>query len=596
MIIAARAINTYLVNSSDIFHDIFIPFTKRQGYTQGKSTVIPVYSYRCIGTKENSREYSDLLHDLDKKLTALGSLYLNFVNPIPLFIDSILTDKTQNIWDNADMSDQGIALICSKLKSTGVFPIFSSGSLNLSFEKSFWDIICLYCKNTLKPTSTMLKNFCLKLIGWANKYMPPLFQEFDLSLSGEKASNNPKVLYYGDIKEHEIYFLILLSRLGSDVLFINTLSDGKFQSVDKNGCYFFLQKLPHTGQLKEFPKYIPEACIKPQVSNTAAAMIPSAPVRPVTGPQQTNITEIRERTLEELATLSASTVMIRTYDQDNNPNGNGSGVIVDANGLIVTNYHVVVRGLYFGVVFEGMDENCHYETYTVINANPEKDLALIKIHLKTVPIPVDRYSNVVRGQRVVAIGSPLGLMNTFSDGIISGFRKSDKCDYIQTTTPISPGSSGGALLNMYGELIGVTSSGFHEGQNLNLAVPGKYVAELMEHKLTLLNLEIMNNWYFFRFDNIKVEFDGFFSYMVSFKTYKVSLYQSRHDRNNLLSLFNNQRFKAALETYFIDNIKSVTAKYGIDKYDFELGTQNYMFYYSCHNGRIVDRGWKHMND
>jgi hypothetical protein len=244
VIIAARAINTYLVNSSDIFHDIFIPFTKRQGYTQGKSTVIPVYSYRCIGTKENSREYSDLLHDLDKKLTALGSLYLNFVNPIPLFIDSILTDKTQNIWDNADMSDQGIALRCSKLKSTGVFPIFSSGSLNLSFEKSFWDIICLYCKNTLKPTSTMLKNFCLKLIGWANKYMPPLFQEFDLSLSGEKASNNPKVLYYGDIKEHEIYFLILLSRLGSDVLFINTYRTENSSRLIKTAVTFSFKSFP----------------------------------------------------------------------------------------------------------------------------------------------------------------------------------------------------------------------------------------------------------------------------------------------------------------------------------------------------------------
>lgn len=595
MIVTARAINTRLVNSSDIFQDIFIPFAARQGYVKGKSPVIPVYSYRCIGIKENVKEYSDLLYDLDKRLTALGGLYTSFTIPLPLCVDNILSDRTQNIWNSADLSDQGIASIPGQLKNTGVFPAFFSSSLNLSFEKGFSDMISLYCKNTSNPTPTLLKNFCLKLLGRANKYMPPLFQAFDISGLGEKAVYNPKVIYYGDIKEHEVYFLILLSMLGSDVLYINTQSEGKIQSVDKNGCYFYLQKLPHTGQLKEFPKYKSEVQVQPPVSNTGTVVGTAAPLKPVIKPQAA-ATERREKTLEELANLSASTVMIRAYGQDHNPIANGSGVIVDGNGLIVTNYHVVAGALYVGVVFEGMDENCQYETFTVINTNIDKDLALIKIHQKTTPVPVDKQSNVVRGQRVVAIGSPLGLMNTFSDGIISGFRRSDKYDFIQTTTPISPGSSGGALLNMYGELIGVTSAGYHEGQNLNLAVPGKYVAELMEQKLTLLNLEIMNNWYYFRFENIKVEFDGLFNYLVSYKTYKVSLYQSRHDRNNLRSLFNNQRFKAALEAYFIDNIKGVTAKYGIDKYDLELGANDYMFYYSCHYGKIVDKGWKHVTD
>lgn len=77
---------------------------------------------------------------------------------------------------------------------------------------------------------------------------------------------------------------------------------------------------------------------------------------------------------------------------------------------------------------------------------------------------------MVRGQKVVAIGSPLGLFNSVSDGIISGFRVIDGVDMIQFTAPISRGSSGGAVLNMYGEVIGMSTAGIDSGQNINLAM------------------------------------------------------------------------------------------------------------------------------
>lgn len=71
---------------------------------------------------------------------------------------------------------------------------------------------------------------------------------------------------------------------------------------------------------------------------------------------------------------------------------------------------------------------------------------------------------------MVAIGSPLGLFNSVSDGIISAFRQMNEVDMIQFTAPISQGSSGGALLDMYGRVIGISTAGMDEGQNLNLAV------------------------------------------------------------------------------------------------------------------------------
>lgn len=85
----------------------------------------------------------------------------------------------------------------------------------------------------------------------------------------------------------------------------------------------------------------------------------------------------------------------------------------------------------------------------------------------------------MRGQKVVAIGSPLGLFNSVSDGIISGFRQLERVSMIQFTAPVSHGSSGGALLDLYGELIGLITAGYDDGQNLNLAVDYQTISQFV---------------------------------------------------------------------------------------------------------------------
>ena len=116
-------------------------------------------------------------------------------------------------------------------------------------------------------------------------------------------------------------------------------------------------------------------------------------------------------------------------------------------------------------------ENCLLETEEMIKYNQFLDLAVIRINRKLNPIKIYNGSKkLVRGQKVVAIGSPLGLFNSVSDGIISGFRQIDMVDMIQFTAPTSHGSSGGAVLNMQGEVIGISTAGYSAGQNINLAV------------------------------------------------------------------------------------------------------------------------------
>lgn len=182
----------------------------------------------------------------------------------------------------------------------------------------------------------------------------------------------------------------------------------------------------------------------------------------------------REKSFEELAQLAASVVMIEVYDSRGEIRCTGSGIMIGVGGYILTNCHVAGGGSAYAVRIE--EEARVYETDELVKYNPQLDLAIIRIGRVLKPIPIYQGKEpLVRGQKVVAIGSPLGLFNSVSDGIISGFRKIGDTDMIQFTAPISHGSSGGALLNMFGEIIGISTAGMDQGQNLNLAVRYEWI-------------------------------------------------------------------------------------------------------------------------
>lgn len=176
-----------------------------------------------------------------------------------------------------------------------------------------------------------------------------------------------------------------------------------------------------------------------------------------------------EKSFEELAMLASSVVMITVFNRSGEPEATGSGIMIGKDGYILTNNHVVEGGAIFAVQIE--DDDNVYPADSVIKTNKMLDLAIIRISKKLKPIPIyNGKKKLVRGQKVVAIGSPLGLFNSVSDGIISGFRTINDVDMIQFTAPISHGSSGGAVLNMQGQIIGISTAGIDKGQNINLAV------------------------------------------------------------------------------------------------------------------------------
>ena len=191
-------------------------------------------------------------------------------------------------------------------------------------------------------------------------------------------------------------------------------------------------------------------------------------------PGKRDLRGVLELNFEELALRASSVVMIAIHDRRGEVIGSGSGIMIGRQGYILTNDHVARGGNYYSVRIEN-DENM-YRTDEIIKYNSLLDLAVIRIDRTLQPLPVYRGRNpLVRGQKVVAIGSPLGLFNSVSDGIISGFRRVKDVDMIQFTAPTSHGSSGGAVLNMYGEVIGVSTAGIDEGQNINLAVGYEFI-------------------------------------------------------------------------------------------------------------------------
>ncbi len=188
--------------------------------------------------------------------------------------------------------------------------------------------------------------------------------------------------------------------------------------------------------------------------------------------QRKNTTQ--ELNFEQLALLASSVVLIAVHDKKGDVFATGSGIVINEKGYILTNHHVMSGGSYYSIRFEEDEEI--YQTNEIIKYNNVLDLALIRIDRRCKPLQLYHHTKeLVRGQKVVAIGSPLGLFNSVSDGIISGFRNINNVDMIQFTAPISHGSSGGAVLNMYGELIGISTAGFDSGQNINLAVNYKWI-------------------------------------------------------------------------------------------------------------------------
>ncbi|MBQ7002966.1 MAG: trypsin-like peptidase domain-containing protein [Oscillospiraceae bacterium] len=448
-----------------------------------------VYFVRALGI---SGTFQNEVQDMDRQLSVrmnAGQVFYTRVSSLPPLAspDEIsFYQKQYNSWHTGGRV---------------LFETRSTQSDDLARLQSLAMRQCLRLLSEWKSgvSESIEKNFVIKVMGWIDAAAGAILSRYSPAMS-------VKIVLENITKPQEYLFAYFLTQLGFDVLLLQTRADIEGKLIDSGlSCSFTVGpysdvSLPHYRPEQSIPEQKTPAQhtqATPTVSastpklSAASLQRPNRSVRtappPVSAPLPRPVQIERpfkpdqgrrariEKSFEELAKLASSVVMIAVCDNSGHVKGSGSGIMIGENGYILTNFHVAKNGRSYAVRIE--DDEEIYTTDEVIKYNALLDLAVIRIRRKLRPIPLYQGGqDLVRGQKVVAIGSPLGLFNSVSDGIIAGFRKVNDVDMIQFTAPISHGSSGGAVLNMYGEVIGISTAGIDEGQNINLAVGYESIA------------------------------------------------------------------------------------------------------------------------
>ena len=181
-------------------------------------------------------------------------------------------------------------------------------------------------------------------------------------------------------------------------------------------------------------------------------------------------------------------VSIIMSDKNAHAIAKGTGFLVSKDGRIVTNYHVIAEGSSAKVK---LPDGSLFAVDGVLAFDKVRDVALIKAHGENFrTLTLGNSDRLQVGEDVVAIGNPLSLESTVSNGIVSGIRTDDERGgkFLQVTTPISPGSSGGPLFNMMGEVVGITTLYLEGGENLNFAIPINDAKRLLLRPQRLVSL------------------------------------------------------------------------------------------------------------
>jgi len=202
-------------------------------------------------------------------------------------------------------------------------------------------------------------------------------------------------------------------------------------------------------------------------STTAPETKPPPAARPPLSPA-----DIAVRALPAIVTVRTETSL-------------GTGFVVRSDGWIATNLHVITAGAHLKVSLRGGRE---LEAVEVLASSVEYDLALVRVDAQGLPVLSLGDSDAMRaGDAVVAIGNPLGLEDTVSNGLVSARRTvAHGAEILQISAPIAPGSSGGPIFNDQGEVVGIATAVLLQGQNLNFGVPTRYLEPLLKNPHPML--------------------------------------------------------------------------------------------------------------
>ena len=193
-----------------------------------------------------------------------------------------------------------------------------------------------------------------------------------------------------------------------------------------------------------------------------------------------------ERTVQEwVGQLGEAVVQVRT------PGGLGSGFFINEEGYLITNFHVVENETKISLevyrIKAGQLDRQSFKDIRIVALNKFHDLALLKVEDREAGrfawVPLGDPDRLAVGDRVFAIGSPLGLERTVTEGMLSSKTREMQGNlYLQSTAPINPGNSGGPLFNLRGEVVGVTNMKLNFGEGLGFAIPADIVKYFLKNR------------------------------------------------------------------------------------------------------------------
>lgn len=226
---------------------------------------------------------------------------------------------------------------------------------------------------------------------------------------------------------------------------------------------------------------------KPSTNSTKTIVSKTEKPEAISGDGLYSTAELPMRSIKELAQrFGEGVVLVQT------PGGLGSGFIIDPRGYCVTNYHVVeketrIATTIFNRNASGEFSRRRIDDVKIIALNPFLDLALLQIPVqKDMPFRVTylaKGNDLREGDEVFAIGNPLGLERSVSQGIISTRNRNfNGLVFLQTTAHINPGNSGGPLFNLRGEVVGVTNMKLLFSEGLGFAIPVAYLKLFLENR------------------------------------------------------------------------------------------------------------------
>jgi tetratricopeptide (TPR) repeat protein len=175
----------------------------------------------------------------------------------------------------------------------------------------------------------------------------------------------------------------------------------------------------------------------------------------------------------EIAKRHTSSVMLVNCE-----GSQGTGFVLSANGIIVTNFHVIKGGK--KILVKSHTGGIH-EVHKILAVDEDRDIALLQADAKNMQtLELADPSTVVAGSKIVVIGNPVGLESTVSEGIVSAKRSlAGYGEVLQITAPISPGSSGSPVLNEDGKVVGIATFKRIDGESLNFAIPSNHIGSML---------------------------------------------------------------------------------------------------------------------